>query len=62
MDDTGEDVPILDEEEVANAHGKTWTQILLDNPRLERWVVFTTARIRKERTKQEPASEPTPAV
>jgi hypothetical protein len=51
MDDDGNDCAIATEEEIATAHGKTWTQVLLDNPAFERWVAFTLKQIRRERSK-----------
>lgn len=44
----GDEDDSIAEEEIATAHGKAWTQLLLDNPAFERWIVYTTNRIRRE--------------
>lgn len=46
----------LTEEKVATAHGKGWTQVFLDNPKLVRWIAKATKFIRDEQSK-EAASE-----
>lgn len=37
------------EEQIATLHGLAWSQVLLDNPRFQRWLTYTLNRIRKER-------------
>lgn len=44
-DDDGKTVT---EEQVAEQHGKAWTQLYLDNPRFLKWLVFTVDKIRKD--------------
>lgn len=43
-----------DEESIATAHGTAWSQFWLDNPRFERWLVYTLARIRRARRVDDP--------
>lgn len=42
------------EETIAEKHGHAWSQFWLDNPRFERWFVYTLAAIRKERRVDDP--------
>jgi hypothetical protein len=48
----------VDEETLAERHGRAWAQFWLDNPRFERWMTYTLARIRSEqRTGSSPAAD-----
>jgi hypothetical protein len=38
-----------DEEAIATKHGTAWSQLFLDNPKFQRWLVSILNRIRKER-------------
>jgi hypothetical protein len=40
----------LEEELVAKTHGKAWSQVYLDNPRLLRWFTHIVTALRKERS------------
>lgn len=55
IDDDEKTVMIL-EEDLATAHGKAWSQVYLDNPRFERWLTYTLARIRRERRVNDPST------
>lgn len=44
-DDAGR--PIC-EEDVAEKHGKAWTQLYLDNPRFVKWLTYVVDKIRKD--------------
>jgi hypothetical protein len=43
-----EDERVIDEESIAEKHGKAWTQLYLDNPRIVKWLVYTVDKIRKD--------------
>ena len=42
-----DELPII-EEAIAEAHGKAWTQLYLDNPRFLKWLVYITDKIRRD--------------
>jgi hypothetical protein len=46
--DIDEDSAVIDEESIAEKHGKAWTQLYLDNPRIVKWLVYTVDKIRKD--------------
>lgn len=39
----------IDEEDICGKHGILWTQVLLDNPRLQAWITWATNTVRKQR-------------
>lgn len=39
----------VEEEIIAEQHGRLWAQVLLDNPRLQRWITASLNQIRRER-------------
>ena len=49
---------LITEEDIATNHGDAWARFWLDNPRFERWMGYTLARIRNEqRTGRNPSAD-----